>query len=257
MNSPATARNGNRLSACGMTIAVVATLIWLVVRARWPERHGLGDHRSSGSRSVGGAGLYLARAREDDRDAAAGVAVQRGRRRRGGTGRDRRLHPVVGARAPTSRRRSSWSSARSSVRSPSPARSSPAASSRASSPASRSWSLAAGSSPWRSLRSSLAGTAALILGAAGGLPCRAVPRWSSWPSSWLPASIFGITMVLPIGGADMPVVISPAELVHRDGRGDGRVRHRQPGPDHRGRPRRRLRRDPHQAHGRRDEPLDH
>ena len=32
MNSPATARNGNRLSAAGMTIAVVATLVGLATR---------------------------------------------------------------------------------------------------------------------------------------------------------------------------------------------------------------------------------
>ena len=32
MNSPATARGGNRLSAGGMAVAVIATLVWLVVR---------------------------------------------------------------------------------------------------------------------------------------------------------------------------------------------------------------------------------
>jgi NAD(P) transhydrogenase subunit beta len=32
MNSPATARGGNRLSAAGMAVAVLATLVWLVVR---------------------------------------------------------------------------------------------------------------------------------------------------------------------------------------------------------------------------------
>ena len=32
MNSPATARSGNRLSAFGMTVAVLATFIWLFVR---------------------------------------------------------------------------------------------------------------------------------------------------------------------------------------------------------------------------------
>ena len=32
MNSPATARNGNRLSASGMTIAVAATLVWLITQ---------------------------------------------------------------------------------------------------------------------------------------------------------------------------------------------------------------------------------
>ena len=36
MNSPATARNGNRLSAAGMAIAVVATLVWLLTRDRRP-----------------------------------------------------------------------------------------------------------------------------------------------------------------------------------------------------------------------------
>jgi NAD(P) transhydrogenase subunit beta len=32
MNSPATARNGNRLSAGGMAVAVLATLVWLILR---------------------------------------------------------------------------------------------------------------------------------------------------------------------------------------------------------------------------------
>jgi hypothetical protein len=32
MNSPATARDGNRLSAAGMTVAVVATLLYLITR---------------------------------------------------------------------------------------------------------------------------------------------------------------------------------------------------------------------------------
>jgi len=31
MNSPATARNGNRLSAAGMAVAVLATLLWLIL----------------------------------------------------------------------------------------------------------------------------------------------------------------------------------------------------------------------------------
>ena len=53
------------------------------------------------------------------------------------------------------------------------------------------------------------GTAALILGAAGVLDARAAAR--RWRSSFivvLAGLIFGVTMVLPIGGADMPVVIS-------------------------------------------------
>ncbi len=47
-----------------------------------------------------------------------------------------------------------------------------------------------------------------------------------------------------------------AQLVHRHGRGNGRLRHRQPGTDHRRRSRRRLGRDPDQAHGRRHESVD-
>ena len=47
-----------------------------------------------------------------------------------------------------------------------------------------------------------------------------------------------------------------AERLHGHGRRDGRFRHQQPGADHCGRPGRRIRKDPHQADGRRDEPLD-
>ena len=60
MNSPATARNGNRLSASGMTIAVLATLGWLILRpgglsaAAWVII-------VVGFAIGGGAGLYAAR----------------------------------------------------------------------------------------------------------------------------------------------------------------------------------------------------
>jgi NAD(P) transhydrogenase subunit beta len=60
MNSPATARNGNRLSASGMTIAVAATLIWLILRPG-----GLSVTAWAiilvGFAIGGGAGLYMAR----------------------------------------------------------------------------------------------------------------------------------------------------------------------------------------------------
>src|SRR5471032_1302787 len=60
MNSPATGRNGNRLSASGMVIAVGATLVDLIVR---PE--GLGTIALViivvGFLLGGGAGLYTAR----------------------------------------------------------------------------------------------------------------------------------------------------------------------------------------------------
>ena len=61
MNSPATARNGNKLSALGMTIAVGATLIWLALRPG-----GLSIEAWAiiilGFAIGGGIGLYLARA---------------------------------------------------------------------------------------------------------------------------------------------------------------------------------------------------
>ena len=67
--------------------------------------------------------------------------------------------------------------------------------------------------------------------------------------------IFGVTMTLPIGGADMPVVISLLNAFTGTAVAMAGLRARQPGPDHRRGPGRRLRNDPHQAHGRRDEPL--
>jgi NAD(P) transhydrogenase subunit beta len=61
MNSPATARNGNLLSAGGMTLAVVATLVWLALRPG-----GLSTEAwiiiVGGFIVGGGAGLYMARA---------------------------------------------------------------------------------------------------------------------------------------------------------------------------------------------------
>src|SRR4249919_1515065 len=62
MNSPATARGGNRLSAGGMTLAVLATLVWLILRPG-----GLGNSQMpliiiiGGFIIGGGIGLYLAR----------------------------------------------------------------------------------------------------------------------------------------------------------------------------------------------------
>ena len=89
MNSPATARAGNRLSAAGMAVAVLTTLVWLALGGLTPG--GLKVEAwiiiIAGFVIGGGIGLYLARDREDDRDAPAGVAVQRGRRRRGRAGR--------------------------------------------------------------------------------------------------------------------------------------------------------------------------
>ena len=90
MNSPATARNGNLLSArpawssrsprppsdlAEPSTAACSATAWAIIVV------GVADRRRG--RPVYGPD------REDDRDAAAGVAVQRDGRRRGGTGRDR------------------------------------------------------------------------------------------------------------------------------------------------------------------------
>jgi proton-translocating NAD(P)+ transhydrogenase subunit beta len=60
MNSPATARSGNRLSAGGMTLAVVATLVWLLLRPEGLSATALGII-VVGFLVGGGIGLYLAR----------------------------------------------------------------------------------------------------------------------------------------------------------------------------------------------------
>ena len=101
------------------------------------------------------------------------------------------------------------------------------------------------------------GTIALILGAAGALTL----------GSSATLALLGVVVLagLIFGDHDGPAHRrrrhagrhQPPELVHRHGGGDGRLRPRQPGADHRGRPRRCVGRDPDQAHGRRHEPLDH
>ncbi len=70
-----------------MTVAVLATLVWLALTARAASSIEAWIIIIAGFLIGGGIGLYLARSREDDRDAPAGVAVQRGRRRRGRAGR--------------------------------------------------------------------------------------------------------------------------------------------------------------------------
>ena len=104
MNNPATARRGNQVSIAGMVAAIVATVVlvihlgvitatgWIVIVA--------------GILVGGGARPVLGQDREDDRDAAAGQHLQRGRRRRGRPGRDQGLHvDRRAASAPRSRSR--------------------------------------------------------------------------------------------------------------------------------------------------------
>ncbi|MEA2622631.1 MAG: H+-translocating transhydrogenase subunit beta [Chloroflexota bacterium] len=60
MNSPATARGGNRLSAGGMAVAVIATLIWLILRPGGLSSFAL-VIIVAGFVIGGGLGFYLAR----------------------------------------------------------------------------------------------------------------------------------------------------------------------------------------------------
>ena len=70
------------------------------------------------------------------------------------------------------------------------------------------------------------------------------------------AAVLGVMVVLPIGGADMPVVISPAQRADRAvGRG-GRAGARQHRHDRRRDDRGRVGHDPDQPHGDGDEPVD-
>src|SRR5687768_17733443 len=65
MNSPATARRGNQLSAAGMTVAIVATFVWLLTPGN-PIRPGGASGLAiliivSGGLVGGGIGLWMAR----------------------------------------------------------------------------------------------------------------------------------------------------------------------------------------------------
>ena len=65
MNSPATARRGNQLSAAGMTLAVVVTFLWLLTPGNFVHPGGMGVTAIAiilvGFVLGGGFGLYLAR----------------------------------------------------------------------------------------------------------------------------------------------------------------------------------------------------
>ena len=85
MNSPASARRGNQVSTAGMTLAIATTLA-LVVHAGTVTATGW-IVMLLGTLVGAAAGLYAGAHRRDDRHAAAGQHVQRGRRRRRGAGR--------------------------------------------------------------------------------------------------------------------------------------------------------------------------
>ena len=205
MNSPATGRSGNQLSATGMVIAVVATLIWLLSR-----EGGLSGIAIAiivvGFAIGGGAGLYTARTVKMTAmpqlvslfnavggGAAALVAIDDFIKLNSGAPVDTTIFVVLGALIGS---------------------------------VTFSGSLIAGGKlqglipgkpiyvPGGQLVTvalaviAVLGTVALILGATGTLVLSSSATLALLGVVVVAGLIFGITMVLPIGGADMPVVIS-------------------------------------------------
>ncbi len=207
MNSPATARNGNRLSASGMTVAVLATLIWLVLRPG-----GLSVTSWAiilvGFAIGGGAGLYMARSVKMTAmpqlvslfnavggGAAALVAIDDFLKIAGTPAAtlSTTIFVVLGAVIGSVTFTGSLIAG------------------------GKLQGLIAGKPiivpGGRILTFGLAGiallgTVALILGAAGALTLTSSATLAILAVVVASGLVFGITMVLPIGGADMPVVIS-------------------------------------------------
>jgi NAD(P) transhydrogenase subunit beta len=208
MNSPATARNGNRLSAAGMTIAVVATLVGLAT-----SEHGLSATAWAiiviGFVIGGGAGLYTARAVKMTAmpqlvslfnavggGAAALVAIDDFIRLNSGGAVapvDTTIFVVLGALIGSVTFTGSLIAG------------------------GKLQGLIAGQPiqvPGGQVVTiglaivAVAGTVALILGAAGAIALSSATTIGLLILVVLAGLIFGVTMVLPIGGADMPVVIS-------------------------------------------------
>jgi NAD(P) transhydrogenase subunit beta len=205
MNSPATGRSGNQLSAAGMTVAVVATLIYLISREGGLSGIALGII-VVGFAIGGGAGLYAARTVKMTAmpqlvslfnavggGAAALVAIDDFIRLNSGAPVDTTIFVVLGALIGS---------------------------------VTFSGSLIAGGKlqgliPGKPIYVAggqlvtiglagvaVLGTIALILGATGAMSLGSTATLALLGLVVLAGLIFGITMVLPIGGADMPVVIS-------------------------------------------------
>jgi NAD(P) transhydrogenase subunit beta len=205
MNSPATARDGNRLSAAGMAVAVVATLAFLITRDGGLSGPALGII-VVGVAIGGGAGLYAARTVKMTAmpqlvslfnavggGAAALVAIDDFIRVNSGASVDTTIFVVLGALIGS---------------------------------VTFSGSLIAGGKLQGLIAGkpiyvpggqavtvglavvALVGTAALILAAAGAFSLGSTAVIAILGLVVAAGLIFGITMVLPIGGADMPVVIS-------------------------------------------------
>ena len=207
MNSPATARNGNRLSASGMTIAVLATLAWLVLRPG-----GLSVTAWAiilvGFAIGGGAGLYAARTVKMTAmpqlvslfnavggGAAALVAIDDFVRLTGeGTASvDTTIFVVLGAVI------GSVTFTGSLI----------AGGKLQGLIAGKPIMIPGGRVVTFALAAiAIVGTATLILGAAGALTLSSSATLAVLAIVVASGLVFGVTMVLPIGGADMPVVIS-------------------------------------------------
>ncbi len=207
MNSPATARNGNRLSAAGMVIAVGATFVDLVLR---PE--GLSSIALLiivvGFLLGGGAGLYTARTVKMTAmpqlvslfnavggGAAALVAIDDFIRLAGGGGADlsTTIFVVLGAVFGSITFTGSLI-AGGKLQGLIPGKPIIV-------PGGRILTIAIA-------LIALIGTVVLVLGAAGSLTLSSSASLLILALIVAAGLIFGITMVLPIGGADMPVVIS-------------------------------------------------
>jgi NAD(P) transhydrogenase subunit beta len=205
MNSPATARDGNRLSAAGMFVAVVATLVYLFTR-----QGGLGVLALGiivvGFLIGGGAGLYTARTVKMTAmpqlvslfnavggGAAALVAIDDFIRLNSTAPVDTTIFVVLGALIGSITFTGSLIAG------------------------GKLQGLIAGKPiyvPGGQIVTiaialvALLGTVALILGAAGAFQLAGGVTLALLFLVVLAGLIFGVTMVLPIGGADMPVVIS-------------------------------------------------
>jgi NAD(P) transhydrogenase subunit beta len=205
MNSPATARDGNRLSAAGMVVAVGATLIYLVTR----------EGGLSGVALViivvgfaigGGAGLYTARTVKMTAmpqlvslfnavggGAAALVAIDDFIRLNSGAPVDTTIFVVLGALI------GSVTFTGSLI----------AGGKLQGLIAGRPIYVPGGQVVTIAIALvAVLGTVALILGAAGVFALGSTTTLAVLFLVVLAGLIFGVTMVLPIGGADMPVVIS-------------------------------------------------
>jgi NAD(P) transhydrogenase subunit beta len=207
MNSPATARDGNRLSAAGMAVAVIATLVYLLTREGGLSPLALGII-VVGFLIGGGAGLYTARSVKMTAmpqlvslfnavggGAAALVAIEDFIRLNdtGTAALDTTIFVVLGALIGSVTFTGSLIAG------------------------GKLQGLIAGKPIYvpggqvvtvAIAAVAVLGTIALILGAAGAIALGSGATLGLLALVVLAGLIFGVTMVLPIGGADMPVVIS-------------------------------------------------